>query len=348
GAEQNAFTSKEYTCYYSRFIDEKLPEIIDILGDMVTASTFTQDAIDSEREVVIEEIARSEDTPDDYIFELFTKACYPKHSLGRPIIGTRDVVGTFMHKDCRAFHDKHYHAKNAVAIASGNVEHAAFVALCEQHLGALAQGKPTARAKIEKQNRERLTIMEKETEQAHIVYGMPGIPLGDDDRFASSLLDAALGGGMSSRLFQEVREKRGLAYAVYATTIPYIGTGQFIVYAGTRPTNIEEVVSIVHRELTAVIEKGLSFDELELVREYLIGHIVLSMESTSQRMLRLGKSAMGETELLSLDELIARYRAVDLEDIQRVASRVLDQKPTVAIISPREEQTLKDALATLF
>jgi predicted Zn-dependent peptidase len=152
---------------------------------------------------------------------------------------------------------------------------------------------------------------------------------------------------MSSRLFQEVREKRGLAYAVYSSTIPYLGAGQFLAYAGTRPANIEEVTSIIHTELAKALATGLTQDELERVREYAIGHIVLSMESTSQRMLRLGKSAISETELLSLDELIARYRAVSLADIQRVARRVLDQSPTVAVISPREEPEVEGLLTSL-
>jgi predicted Zn-dependent peptidase len=347
GAEQNAFTSKEYTCYYSRFIDERLPEIMDVLGDMVSSSVFAQEAIDSEREVVIEEIARSEDTPDDYVFELFTQATYPEHSLGRPIIGTRDVVGSFMHDDCLKYRDRHYHANNCVVVAVGNIDHAELVALCQKHLASLASGVRNTRDAVKRQERAPFALMKKETEQAHIIYGMPGIPLGDDDRFAGALLDTALGGGMSSRLFQEVREKRGLAYAVYASTMPYLGTGQFVVYAGTRPSNIEEVVSIVRRELASVVQAGLSPDELARVREYVIGHIVLSMESTSQRMLRLGKGAISETDLLSLDEIIARYRAVSLEDIERLASRILAQDPTIAIISPREEQELKDSLSSL-
>jgi predicted Zn-dependent peptidase len=348
GAESNAFTSKEYTCYYARFIDERLPEIIDILGDMVTSSVFAQESIDSEREVVIEEIARSEDTPDDYIFELFTEATYPDHSLGHPIIGTREIVGSFMSPDCLRYHSHHYHAANCLVIAAGNVDHTELVALCERHLSKLASGTRLVRDAVREQTRKPFAIMRKETEQAHIAYGMPGIPLGDDDRFAGALLDTALGGGMSSRLFQEIREKRGLAYAVYASTMPYLGAGQFLVYAGTRPSNIEEVISIVRRELAQVIDAGLTPEELERVREYVIGHIVLSMESTSQRMLRLGKSAVSELELLSLDEIIASYRAVSLADIQRVALRILKQQPTVAIISPREEPELKDALAPLF
>jgi len=346
GAEQNAFTSKEYTCYFARFVDDRLPQIFDILGDMVTSSLFEQDAINFEREVVIEEIARCEDTPDDYVFELFTKAMYPTHSLGRPIIGSRDVVGSFAHRDCLDFRDAHYHTGNCVVTASGNINHAELVALVEKHLGPgmLPAGTSNIRDIVEPAPRNRYAIMKKETEQAHIVYGMPGLSLADDDRFACSLLDAALGGGMSSRLFQEVREKRGLAYAVYSSNIPYCGAGQFIVYAGTRPANINEVVSIIRHEIALMLEAGLTVEELKRVREYVIGHIVLSMESTSQRMLRLGKNAVTDMELLSLDEIIDSYRKVSLGDIMRVARRVLACDPTIAIISPLDEQEVSGAL----
>lgn len=345
GAEPNAFTSKEYTCYYARFVDDKLPRVMEILGDMVTSSVFDQECIDSEREVVIEEIARSEDTPDDYIFDLFTQAAYPSHQLGQPIIGTREIVGAFRHADCLSYRDTHYHADNCVVVASGNIDHAKLVALCREHLATLPRGVRNTRETVAEQDRPRFALMQKETEQAHIIYGMPGLPLGHEERFASALLDTALGGGMSSRLFQEVREKRGLAYAVYASTMSYGGAGQFVVYAGTRPSNIEEVVAIIRRELAGVVELGLTEEELDRVREYAIGHIVLSMESTSQRMLRIGKSAIGELDLLSLDELIARYRAVTLSDVKQVAERVLTQDATIAIISPREEQELTAILS---
>lgn len=345
GAEQNAFTSKEYTCYFSRFVDDKLPEIIEILGDMVTGSVFDQEAINSEREVVIEEIARSEDTPDDYIFELFTRAVFPTHPLGRPIIGTRDVVGAFVHDDCIGYQNAHYHAGNCVVVAAGNVDHAQLVALCEEHLAKMPTGTRNTRDVVLGQPFERFALMKKDTEQAHIIYGMPGIPLGDDDRFANSLLDTALGGGMSSRLFQEVREKRGLAYAIYASTMSYLGGGQFLVYAGTRPSNIQEVVSIIKREVDTLYKEGLSQEELDRVRQYVIGSIVLSSESTSQRMSRLGKCSVGELEMLSLDEIIERYQQVTLKDTMRVAQRILNQKPTVAVISPFETTEVKAQLS---
>jgi predicted Zn-dependent peptidase len=344
GAEQNAFTSKEYTCYYARVIDERLPEAFDILADMVTGSLFEQSSINSEREVVIEEIARSEDNPEDYIFELFTSAVFAGHPLGEPVIGTRQIVGNFQHQDCASYHQQHYHAGNCFVIASGNVEHQALVELCLKHLEAMPPGRRNQRDTVPTLKRQHFTSLLKETEQAHLMYGMPGLSLSDEDRYAGNLLDSALGGGMSSRLFQEIREKRGLAYAVFAATMPYLGAGQFVVYVGTRPANAAEAVQIIQDELHKVLSEGLSADELERVREYVLGHIVLSNESTSSRMLRLGKSALAEQEILSLDELIERYRAVQLDDVQRVAERVLSQKPTLAIIRPRDDVALEELL----
>ena len=347
GAEQNAFTSKEYTCYYSRFVSDKLPQVLDILGDMVTSSLFEQDAINFEREVVIEEIARSEDTPEDYVFDLFTQAMFTAHSLGRPIIGTRDVVGSFLHDDCVRYQERHYHANNCVVVACGHIDHGELVALCEQHLAGLGTGTRNTRGLVEIKPTDSFALLKKDTEQAHIVYGMPGIPLGDEDRFAASLLDTVLGGGMSSRLFQEIREKRGLAYAVYSTNVPYHGAGQFVVYAGTRPSNMMELISIVRYEIQKLLEAGLTAGELERAREQVIGHIVLSMESTSQRMVKLGLNSISDLELLSLDESIRRYREVSLDDTMRVAQRVLSLSPTIAIISPLDEQEIRDMLVQM-
>ncbi|NTU89201.1 MAG: insulinase family protein [Actinobacteria bacterium] len=343
GAELNAFTSKEYTCYYARFVDDKLPRAIDILSDMVIDSVFAQDCIDFEREVVIEEIARSEDTPDDHVYDLFTDKVFPTHPLGRPIIGTRDIVGGFKHEDCVSFHNTHYSTGNLVIVAAGNVDHDAFVALCEEHFATLPKGPRTVRDEFSDLDNEPFCFLKKETEQAHILYGMPSLPANHPDRFASILLDCALGGGMSSRLFQEVREKRGLAYAIYASTSYYIGIGEFAVYAGTRPTNIDEVVGIIKTEIDKVLKDGITEDELARVRDFTVGQLVLGMEATRNRMLRLGKNAIMGNDQLSLEETIESYNAVTLEDIARVA-QVYAAQPTLAIISPYDDKKLKKML----
>jgi len=346
GAEQNAFTSKEYTCYYSRVVDDRLEPVFEIIADMLTGSLFEQTEIDSEREVVIEEIARSEDNPQDYIFEIFSEAAMPGHSLGRQIAGSRESVGAFMHDDCIAYQKQHYHAENCIVVASGNVDHQTLVDLTNRYLGDMPRNTRSLRDDASVAPNA-FSLMKKDTEQAHLIFGTPGIPLGDDDRFASALLDAALGGGMSSRLFQEIREKRGLAYAVYSTTISYCGEGSFVIYVGTRPDNIQEVVRIILDELEKMLKSGLDADELQRMKDYLVGHTVLAQESTASRMIRLGRNAVNDLPILSLDEVIEQYRAVTLDDVMRVSQRVLQASPTIAVISPFDTDELEKQLTTL-
>ncbi len=344
GAVLNAFTSKEYTCYYASVLDEHLDSAVEILADMLQNSQFATDAILTEREVVIEEIARYEDEPSDHVGDIFTEAMFPSHQLGRSILGTRDIVGAFDHDTCAAYLDKHYHGGNAVIAAAGNIEHRALVELAERFFAQMPGGTPNSRGEVNEAGRQLLTFETKDTEQAHLLYGMPGIPLGDPDRYARHLMETALGGPMSSRLFQEIREKRGLAYAVYASTSAYMHASQFYVYVGTRPGNLGEAVSIIRSELSSLLNKGLTKEELVRVQEYIVGNSVLAAESTRDHMHKLGGSAVQDLEILSLDESIERYRAVSLEDIKRVAERVLTADPTIAVISPLSRSELDTVL----
>lgn len=345
GAVLNAFTSKEYTGYYASVLDEHLDSAVEILADMLQNSQFATDAILTEREVVIEEIARYEDEPSDHVGDIFTEAMYPSHQLGRTILGTRKIVGAFEHDDCVSYLNEHYHAGNAVVVAAGNVDHQALVTLIERFFGALKPGIPNSRGEVIESNRKLLTFEQKDTEQAHLLYGMPGVPLGDPERFAARLMETALGGPMSSRLFQEVREKRGLAYAVYAATSPYINAAQFYIYVGSRPSNLQEVVGVLRGEITQLLDKGLTSEELKRVQDYTVGHLVLSAESTRDHMFKLGANAVQDLELLSLDETIERYRSVTLDDIKRVTQRILSAAPTVAVVSPLDGAELEAVLA---
>lgn len=346
GAVLNAFTSKEYTCYYASVLDEHLDSAVEILSDMLLDSQFASDAIKTEREVVIEEIARYEDEPSDHVGDIFTEAMFPAHQLGRSILGTREVVATFEHDNCISYLKKHYHAGNAVIVAAGNVEHQALLDLAQRFLHQLPAGTANERDVVKESGRQLLTFEQKETEQAHLLYGMPGIPLGDEDRFAGRLMETAFGGPMSSRLFQEVREKRGLAYAVYAATSPFMHASQFYIYVGTRPSNLKEVVSVLKAEIAKLLEEGVTPEELKRVQEYTVGHLVLSAESTRDHMLRLGTNAVQELDILSLDENIERFRAVTQADIERVARRVLSVEPTIALISPLDKNGLDAALVS--
>lgn len=345
GAELNAFTSREYTCYYARFVDENLPRATEILSDMVINSLFDQGEIDHEREVVIEEIARSEDTPEDYVYDLFGEAILPGDPLGLPIIGTRTSVAGFDHADCVSYHARHYGTGNLTAVAVGDVDHEAFVELCNRYLADLPHVPHTSRAPVRLEGGKPFSFLRKETEQAHIIYGMPSLPANHPDRFAMALLDLAMGGGMSSRLFQEVREKRGLVYAIYESTSSYIGAGQTGVYAGTRPSNIEEVVGIIRDEMEAAGRDGITAEELKRVRDYARGTLILASEETRNNMIRIGKNACVGCDLLSLEDVLAAYDDVTLDDVNRLASETFARQPTLAIISPYEPDDLMTRLA---
>jgi predicted Zn-dependent peptidase len=341
GAELNAFTSKEYTAYYSRFVDEHLEKAFDILADMVVNANLDDPSCTSEREVVIEEIARMEDTPDDQIHELFSNALWPDHPIGLPILGSRETVGGFDHKQSVAFRSRHYLTGNAVVAAAGNVDHDALVAMAEARLGGLAVGQRSVRPVAHAVSAGRLTVLKKETEQAHICYGVSTMNAHHPDRFALSLLDGVLGGGMASRLFQEIREKRGLAYAVYSYSALYQDTGEFAVYAGTRPSNAEEVVGLIRTELDRVAADGVTPDELDRVRQAATGHLVLGMESTRNRMTRLGKNEVTSGEILSADEIMERYNAVTMDDVRRVSAEVLSAEKVLAVIGPFSPEKLE-------
>jgi predicted Zn-dependent peptidase len=334
GAELNAFTSKEYTCYYSRFVDENLPTAFEILADMVVSASLEDEACQSEREVVIEEIARMEDTPDDQIHEIFSHSLWPSHPLGLPILGNRGTVGQFDHAQSVAFRNKHYVTGNCVVAAAGSVDHDELVRLAERYLTDLPVGPRSVRPVAETTHEARLSVLEKETEQAHICYGVATMHAHHPDRFTLAVLDGVLGGGMSSRLFQEIREKRGLAYAVYSFSALYQDTGEFAVYAGTRPGNAEEVVKLIRIEMERIAESGATPEELDRVRQAAKGHLVLGMESTRMRMTRLGKNEVTGGEILSADEIMERFDAVTMDDIKRVSGDVLSREKVLAVIGP--------------
>jgi predicted Zn-dependent peptidase len=341
GAELNAFTSKELTAYYGRFVDEHLDQAFDILADMVVSANLDDAACESEREVVIEEIARMEDAPDDHIHEIFSNALWPEHPIGLPVLGSRETVGGFDHEQAVAFRSRHYLAGNCVVAAAGNVDHDALVALAEARLSGLASGQRSIRPVAHAANHSRLTVLHKDTEQAHICFGVSTMNAHHPDRFALSLVDGVLGGGMASRLFQEIREKRGLAYAVYSFSALYQDTGEFAIYAGTRPSNAEEVVKLIKTEVERVALDGVTPDELDRVRQSATGQLVLGMESTRNRMTRLGKNEVTGGEILSADEIMERYNAVTMEDIKRVSAEVLSAEKVLAVIGPFTPEQLE-------
>jgi predicted Zn-dependent peptidase len=315
GAEVNAGTGKETTSVYSRFLDGHLERAFDVLQDMVLRPAYPD--IDSERQVVIEEIAMYEDEPQDKVHDVLAEAIFGEHPLGRPIIGRADVISSVPVPDIAAWHDGRYVPGNIVVAAAGNLEHERIVQLVESAVG---EARPVPPSLVSPNGaRPGLRFFQKDTEQYHLCLGAPGIPRSDERRFALRVLDTILGGSSSSRLFQEVREKRGLAYAVFSYASHYADSGQVAVYVGTRPDNVAEAMDVIGTELRRLYEDGVTEEELERARENVKGRTVLSMESTLTRMNRLGSSVLMGVPLMTVDEVLAAFDAVTLDDVATLA-----------------------------
>src|SRR4051794_10692296 len=345
GAEINAGTGKETTSVYSRFLDQHFERAFDVMSDMVLRPAYPD--IDSERQVVIEEIAMYEDEPSDKVHDVLAEAVFGDHPLGRPVIGRAEVIANVPVPEIASYHDERYAPSNLVLAAAGNVEHDKLVELakaaCDAGVPGSSNGKRelvAAPASVAPQSR----FFQKQTEQFHLTLGAPGIKRGDDRRFALRVLDTILGGSTSSRLFQEVREKRGLAYSVYSYSSQYIDSGQIGMYVGTRPDNVAEALEVIGGELRKLAEDGVSADELERAKENVKGRTVLSMESMLARMNRLGSSVLTGIPLLSLDEVLARTDAVSSDDIAALVSELYDPARLSAAGVGGDEDVFKRAL----
>jgi predicted Zn-dependent peptidase len=346
GADVNAATSKETTVLYAHFLDEHLERAFEVMSDMLLRSTYAE--MDSEREVVLEEIAMYEDEPSDKVHDVLSGAIFGDHPLGRPVIGRRDVISSLTLDEVAAFHAARYTPTSIVIAAAGNLEHDQIAALGAQYLnggGDRLSGDPGPGAPPRQGGTA--TFQGKDTEQYHICLGGPGIKRDDDRRFALSVLDAVLGGATSSRLFQEVREKRGLAYSIYSWASHYRDTGQLGIYVGTRQDNVAEALNVIGSELRRLQSEPLGADELTRSREHVKGRIVLSMESTSSRMHRLGRSVLTDTPLLSIDEVLAQLDAVDRDDVHELAREFYSPESLSAAAIGRDEQVFRDALASV-
>ena len=345
GGELNAATSREHTVVYVRVADRHLEQALDVMSDMVYAPLFAD--LDAEREVVLEEIAMYEDTPHELVHDLMSQAVFGDHPLGRPVIGTSDVISSVGRRALTSYHHTMYRAGNVVVAAAGNLQHDDLVAQLDRaqskQSNPPARG-PRVRPPLVRPPRPGVRFQRKKTEQYHVCIGAPGIARSDRRRFAASLLDALLGGSASSRLFQEIREKRGMAYAVYTFASQYTDTGLIGYYVGTRAENLAECLEIANDEIAEVAEGRLRKGELERAKENLKGRIMLSLESTSNQMSRLGKSLISDTELLSLDRIIAEIDAVTPDAVAELAEVLLaPEKLSAAGIGPSEER-FRDAV----
>jgi predicted Zn-dependent peptidase len=342
GAEANAGTGKETTSVYSRFLDQHLERAFDVLADMVLRPSYPD--IDSERQVVIEEIAMYEDEPSDKVHDVLSEAIFGDHPLGRPIIGRADVISSVPVPDIAAYHDSRYTGSNLVVAAAGNLEHQRLVELVESASADASRSSNDREAPPPAAAGPRAAFHKKSTEQYHLCLGGPGIPRGDDRRFAMRVLDTLFGGSSSSRLFQEVREKRGLAYAVYSYASHYADTGQIGLYVGTRPDNVSEALAVVGEELRRVVQEPVSDEELERAKENVKGRMVLSFESTLTHMNRLGGSVLMDVPLLSLDEMLAAIDAVSVDDVGALARELFDSERLSAAGVGADEDVFKRAL----
>jgi predicted Zn-dependent peptidase len=342
GGELNAATSREHTVVYARVADHHLETAIDVMSDMVFAPGLAE--VDSEREVVLEEIAMYEDQPQELVHDLIAEAVFGDHPLGRPVIGTADVISSISRRAISAYHRSMYVPGNVVVAGAGNLDPSHLLSLLEAAERKVretpARGR-RVRPTLVKAPPPSLRFVRKDTEQYHVCLAAPGIARSDRRRFAASLLDAILGGSASSRLFQEIREKRGMAYAVYSFASQYTDTGQFGLYVGTREENLEDCLAIAAEQIEEIAAGNLKPNELERAKENLKGRILLSMESTSNRMSRLGKSLITDTELLSLDRIIAEIDAVEQDALAELAGVLLaPERLSAAGIGPSEERFL--------
>jgi predicted Zn-dependent peptidase len=343
GGELNAFTAKEYTCYYARVLDEDLPLAIDVLCDMVTSSLIQPRDVDAERGVILEEIAMNEDDPADLVHEAFAARLFGDTPLGRPILGTVESINSISRDRIAEHYRARYTADNLVVAAAGSLDHERVVELTSAAFGSLLSGDvgpvpprlagPAAGGTPGTGVR----LLSRPVEQANLVLGSAGLARTDSRRFALGVLNAALGGGMSSRLFQEVREKRGLAYSVYSFSSQHADTGEWGVYAGCLPAKTEEVLAICREEIAKVIETGLTDEELDRGKGQLRGSIVLGLEDPSSRMSRLGKSELVYPRLEPVDEILAEIDAVTHDQVRDVAAQILGQQMALAVVGPFDD-----------
>lgn len=347
GGQLNAFTAKEHTCYYIKVIDSHLGLGMDILGDMLLNSKFDADDITREREVVIEEIHMYEDSPDELVHDLHLGKVWSGHVLGRNILGSVDSVGQLNYEKIKDYYHSHYTADNLVIAGAGNLTHENLVELATQYFGHLSGVK-----KFPKQTGPVLTparsIYPKDTEQVHLCLGTASVAQNSPDLYTTHILNNILGGGISSRLFQAIREERGLAYSVYSYQTNYSDGGLFTVYAGTRPGNTAQVLDLIIQNLADVKKNGISAKELTRAKEQIKGGLLLGLESSSSRMSRIGKLEITLGKYVSLEEVVHKIEQVTLDDLDRMANTLfLAENLSLTVLGPVKDSNVPEITTAL-
>jgi predicted Zn-dependent peptidase len=345
GGEANAATGKEHTCYYARVLDDDVPMALDLLADMVTGARLDADDVESERGVILEELAMNDDDPSDVVHERFVETVLGDHPLGRPIGGTPHTIGAVGRDDITAHYLTHYTPPGLVVTAAGGIDHDRLCALVSAQLATSPWAERTAPGSQPLPRRHpglravgapsgRTLILHRPTEQANVVLGTTGLVATDPRRYVMSVLNAVLGGGMSSRLFQEVREKRGLAYSVYSFASGYSDSGYFGVYAGCAPAKVDQVLALLAAELERLAADGIDGDELARAHGQVCGGLVLGLEDSGSRMSRLGKAELVHGEFTGLDESLARVREVTTDDVRALAAELAGRPRSLAVVGP--------------
>ena len=341
GGQMDAFTSKEYTCFYAKVLDDHVKDAVDLLSDIVLRPLFDAQELERERKVIVEEIRMVEDAPEELVYDMFSTHFYPGHPLGRPIQGTEGTVGGFSRRRLLRYFRENYVPDNILIVAAGNVRHATLARLLAKTFGRMPRVRKVASRGLPPRPRGGIvTSPKKELEQLHLLMGVPAFPERHARRYPLFVLNALLGGTMSSRLFQKVREERGLAYSVYSAVNAFADSGVMMVYAGTSPDKGDELLSVVRDELRDLRDKGPSAREVEVAKEHLKGSLMLSLESTSSRMSNLARQEMYHRRTFSMTEILERLNRVTRADVHRMARKVF-RPGTPALAAVGRIRTLK-------
>jgi predicted Zn-dependent peptidase len=339
GGEMNAFTNREHTAYYTRLPADRVDLGLDILGDVLTDPAFRPHEVDAERHVILEEILMNLDMPEDHVHTLLAEAMFPGHPLGREVLGTRETVEAATRDQIAEFFGRWYLPRNLVVVAAGDLDHDRVAGAFAGSLGRLDGGERPVRQRPDVDVEPRV-VLDDPTEQAHVALGWRAVDHHDDDRYALMVANQILGGGMSSRLFQEVREERGLCYSVYSWASTYADAGSAGIYAGTAPSRVGELLGVIDDEVAKLVASGVTESELAVAKGFIEGSLLLGLEDSGSRMARLGRSLMARDEIVTVDDQLTRIRAVTADDVAAVASRVFGSARALAVVGHVDDSVL--------